>query len=347
MSETVFYLGAPAVKMLARTNRPLFVSYTSLRSALRRKDGTLKRRKKPLPDCRGMLRAWDSSSFTIEIRYDGDWSQVPARQYAEDMVVAYRETGAVDFWVPQDRMCEDFALEASGKREPGGRWPDRRTAVRAHQLRTVASYLELRQLCLELAPGGAGCPELAGKLAVALQGYFEDEYLENIDDYIAAGVDIAGAPRVVVGSMCKRKNTTEAATILRSIARRVGPNLHALGYATVGLAQLFGDTAMNPEALASADSQACYDIARSRHYIHPGCKHGKRQYRKRLRREEYGNCASCIRWGLWWADDVEAAARGLPRSPPPGIAHVPRKRGLPPGQLHLFSTLPNERTRLL
>lgn len=339
--ETVFYLGAPSIAMLGRTDYPLFVSYTSLRSALRRDDGTRKQRKAPLPDCRGLSRAWDSSSFTIEVRFDGDWSHIPAREYVEDMVVAFRETGAVDFWVPQDRMCEDFALEASGRREPGGRWPDRRTAIRAHQQRTLESYLELRQLCMEYAPAGGGCPELAELLAVALQGYVEHEYLEHIEDYERAGVDVRAAPRVVVGSMCKRKNTAEAAVILRSISRRVGPNVHALGYAVLGMAEMFGDTAVNPEALRSADSQACYDIARKRHYIHPGCTHGKYEYRKRLGRKEYGNCASCLKWGLWWAkNEVERAARGLLRRPAPGIAHVPGgRRPVVRGQLSLFPSM--------
>jgi hypothetical protein len=310
-------MGCQDIGWVRRTDRPLFISYSRLRARLRRADGTPKKRKRSMPRARGRT-AVDSRGF-VELLRHGRW-RVPPLEYVLDVAAYNREVGNLDFWIPQDWMCEDFMLEKTGEHEPGGKWPDRGTAIREHQHRTVQSYLTLRALAEEHAP------ELVPLLAVVLQGYTEEEYLECLRMYEEAGVDVRAAPRIAVGSMCKRQNTDEAAVILRKLAS-MGLKVHALGYKTAGLPKICGDLETDPGAAWSADSFAWSDIARASWYIHPGCHHGMMEHRKRLGREEHGNCANCFTWALWWADDVEAAAWRRPRERVPGTYHARGRRG--------------------
>jgi len=125
--------------------------------------------------------------------------------------------------------------------------------------------------------------------------------------------------------MCKRNATGPAARIIRRI-RRMGGKPHALGYKREGLRAIFGNVYTSRNCAYSGDSMAFSHLARKRHYIHPGCQHGKFQYRRRLGRLGYGNCASCLSWGEWWAADTELLARGLGHRPRPGIDHAPQRR---------------------
>lgn len=305
--ETVFYLGAPNLAWRGRTPRPLFFSYSVLRSRLRNERGEYRRRV-TFPEALGPS-ALDSAGFVVLKKY-GRWPEhLTPVQYAADADIFRRYIGQLDFAIPQDHMCENFMLELTGRHEPGGRWADRRTAIRAHQQRTLDSYRQLRDLAPDVPWAGA------------LQGYTDEEYWEHVLLYEAAGIDLRKLPRVAVGSMCKRQHTEDAARILRGLAQ-YGCAVHALGYKTAGLPAIFGDCTRDPRAATSADSMAWSDVARKRWYIHPGCEHGKREFRKRLGREEFGNCASCLEWALWSAADIEAHARGLRRAPAPGTAHA-------------------------
>lgn len=305
--ETVFYLGAPNLAWRGRTTRPLFYSYSVFRDRLRREDGEYRKRV-TFPEAVGPS-ALDSAGFVMLKKY-GRWpDHITPAQYAADADIFRRYIGRLDFAIPQDWMCEDFMLELTGKHEPAGSWSDRRTAVRAHQQRTLESFLRLRDLAPDVP------------WAAALQGYTDEEYWEHVLLYEAAGVNLQRLPRVAVGSMCKRQHTESAARILRGLAQ-YGCAVHALGYKTAGLPAIWGDTDLNPGAATSADSMAGLDVARKRWYIHPECRHGKFEFRPRLGRIEYGNCASCLPWGEWWADDAIAAARGLARLPWPGVAHA-------------------------
>lgn len=297
--ETVFYLGAPKASWLWRfrkpTGRRLFVSYSSLKDTV---------------NFHPALQRWggDSSAFTCVYNYGCFPFEPPA--YAGTMERAQREIGMLDFACVMDWMCEDFVMARTGP------WASRDTAVRTHQERTVNSYIEL----LSIAPGVPW--------AVTLQGYTRDEYMRCLDMYVDRGIDPRAASRVVMGSMCKRKNTVVAANILIEF-EAMGLPVHALGFASEGFARIRG-------LVTSGDSQACGDGARHSWYIHPGCQHGKREYRERLGRTEWGNCASCMTWYGWWGDNVDRVIAGGESLPPPGKRHAPQKR-LPRGQLPLFS----------
>jgi len=86
---------------------------------------------------------------------------------------------------------------------------------------------------------------------------------------------------VGLGSVCRRQNTSEAGTIVRSLAPL---KLHYFGAKLTGL-ESFGD------ALVSADSMAWSYRAR-RDWPLPGCTHK--------------SCANCARYALRWRDRLMA-----------------------------------------
>lgn len=112
-----------------------------------------------------------------------------------------------------------------------------------------------------------------------LQGWQCDDYLDHVEQYRAAGIDLTEEPVVGVGSICRRQATRHAARIIRAIAlQRV--RIHAFGVKADGLRQ-FGDF------IASADSMAWSFVARRRAVRMDGCTSHK-------------NCANCLAWALEW-----------------------------------------------
>lgn len=169
-----------------------------------------------------------------------------------------------DFAAIQDWMCEPFMLAKTGR------------SLEEHQSFTILSLLELRELAPEI-------PWLP-----VLQGWEADHYLNHIEKYAAAGVDLSAEPLVGVGSICRRQGTRQAARIIQGIAsQRI--RIHAFGVKISGLG-LFR------ELIDTADSMAWSFTARREQLRLAGC-------------EGHKNCANCFRWALQWRDRVVGASK--------------------------------------
>ncbi|MFQ6226667.1 hypothetical protein [Nocardia sp. NPDC002869] len=242
-SRMRFYLGAHHPGWLAKAGVPLFVSDRTLRSY------------KTLPRA---IAPWalDSGGFT-ELSTHGTWSAGPSpREYVARVRRYATEVGHLQWAAPQDWMCEPFITAKTG------------LSVAAHQRRTVDNYRELR----DLAPDQVFAP--------VLQGWELSDYLRCADLYAAAGVDLAGAPVVGVGSVCRRQGTRAAANIVSALTERIpGVRLHGFGIKTTGLRD-YG------QLLASADSMAWSYHARRRPPL-PG-------------HTSHKNCANCLPYALGW-----------------------------------------------
>lgn len=252
MTPGAFYLGAHQPHWLWRADFPLFVSHRQLA-----------RRPRALrpASCRWAL---DSGGFT-ELSLHGRWV-TPAEDYAAAVADYADRIGGLDFAAPQDWMCEPSIIARTG------------LPVTEHLHRTVENYLTLRHLAPDLP------------IIPVVQGWRLPDYLACLDLYASAGVDLAGLPRVGLGSVCRRQSTAEIAVIVTELARR-GLRLHGFGVKTGGL-HLYG------HLLTSADSMA-WSYAARRLPALPGCTGHK-------------NCANCLAYATWWRAGVldRYAARG-------------------------------------
>ncbi len=237
-----FYLGTHQLSWLTRSRVPLFVS------AVR-----FKRRTYPRAVCRFGL---DSGGFSV-LRKAGRWTLTDS-EHADDVRRIVERVGMPDFAAPRDMMCEPFMLEKTG------------LTVREHQEMTIASVLELRRRAPEV-------PWLP-----VLQGWTVGEYLDHVEQYARAGVNLLTEPVVGVGSVCRRQGTSDGERIIRAIAAR-GIRVHAFGVKVDGLAR-YG------EVVASADSMAWSFAARRRRIRMPGCDHPC--------------CNNCMRWAMEWRRGV-------------------------------------------
>lgn len=235
MEELRFWLGTHRPNWLALTDAPLFLSRRWLAP------------RKTLPEATGEW-ALDSGGFT-ELSTYGEW-RTSAGQYAGEIRRFASEIGQLAWVAPQDWMCEPFVLERTA------------LTVREHQERTIRSVLKLR--------GTVGEPVIP-----VLQGWERDDYLRHADMYERAGIDLAQEPLVGLGSVCRRQNTVEAASIVRSL---LPLRLHGFGFKVAGLESC-------ADALASADSMAWSYRARHDRPL-PGCTHK--------------SCANCLRYALRW-----------------------------------------------
>lgn len=268
---TTFYLGTHKGGWLRKASVPLFVS-----------DRTLAAYRGPLPVAAASW-ALDSGGFT-ELQKYGGWT-VPAEEYLARVVRYDREVGGMTFWAQQDWMCEPIII-AGGVDDDGNVYAGTGLDVAEHQRRTVANYLELRELASSLDL------DLAGRLMPSVQGYAEAEYLECVDLYAANGVDLTALPLVGLGSVCRRQATSEALGIITALGWRGVRRMHGFGVKTTGLKK-YG------RLLASADSLAWSFAARRRKLKLDGCPHA--------------TCANCLTWATQWRADVIAA---LDASPP-------------------------------
>lgn len=204
-----FYLGVHRPHWLALTDAPLFVSHATLGG------------RRTLPRARGRW-ALDSGGFS-QLAKHGKWT-VSASSYASSVQRYQREIGGLDFAAIQDWMCEPIMIAKTG------------LSVAEHQERTIASYLELR----ELAPDVPWMP--------VLQGWTPGQYFDHLEAYRAAGVDLAEVPIVGVGSICRRQHTLSVQIMLAELAE-LGLRLHGFGLKLTGLRAC-------SHVLASADSMA-------------------------------------------------------------------------------------------
>lgn len=235
-----FYLGTHRASWLPRTDVPLFVSAVQLR------------RRRTFPQARGRW-ALDSGGFS-QLLLHGCWTGDDAA-YAAEVLAWAEEVGMPDFAAIRDWMCEPIMLAKTGR------------TIAEHQARTIESFVALRAL----APTIPWMP--------VLQGWQCDDYLDHVEQYSAAGIDLSDEPVVGVGSICRRQATKQAARIIRAVAlQRI--RVHAFGVKTDGL-RAFGDF------IASADSMAWSFVARRRGIQLPG-------------HTAHKNCANCLDWALEW-----------------------------------------------
>lgn len=240
----MFYLGTHRPSWLMLTNCPLFLSRRWLAP------------RKRLPSAQGPW-ALDSGGFG-ELSMYGEWRTSPD-QYAEEALRFQREIGRLDFAVIQDWMCEPSMLEKTG------------LLIREHQERTIASYLDLRRLA-SFVPW-----------APVLQGWTIDDYLSHVEQYHAAGINLRLAPRVGVGSICRRQASHQAFELFSAL-KPLGFRLHGFGLKQGFLRHAFS------AGITSFDSMAWSYRARRRGSPLEGCTHA--------------NCANCLRFALRWRETI-------------------------------------------
>ena len=238
-----FFLGVPEASWLARMTIPAFVSYARLRRVHSWHRATC-------------MWALDSGGFS-ELSIHGTWT-IPPKTYAAAVVRARQEIGAMEWAAVQDWMCEPFILSKTGR------------TVRDHQARTVESFLRLR----DLAPDVPWLP--------VLQGYQAADYLEHVEEYARAGVDLQAQAIVGLGSVCRR----QASRDIRSLTRILSPiSLHGFGVKS--------DAYRIGARFASSDSMAWSAVARRERIRLPGHTHQ--------------TCSSCPVYAIQWRERVIAA----------------------------------------
>jgi hypothetical protein len=159
--------------------------------------------------------------------------------------------------------------------------------VAEHQRRTVLNYAHLRDLAPDLP------------IIPVVQGWAPEDYARCADLYWSlARVDLTTAPRVGLGSICRRQGTADAGHIIRALRAAGLARLHLFGFKVLGLAE---HRALLTDA-DTCDSMAWSDTARKlRRPALPEC----------VRDGRHRNCANCLRYALHWRRSVVAAARPL------------------------------------
>lgn len=233
-----FYLGTHQLSWLTRTDVPLFVS-------------AVRFKKRTYPKARGRF-GLDSGGFSVLRKY-GRWT-LTDQEHADDVRRIVERTGRPDFAAPRDMMCEPFMLQMTGG------------TVRSHQQATIESVLQLRRRAPEV-------PWLP-----VLQGWEVGEYLDHVEQYRAAGIDLLTEPVVGVGSVCRRQGADEGETVVRAVAER-GIRVHAFGVKIDGLRRY-------RESVVSADSMAWSFAARRQRVRMEGCSHPV--------------CNNCMVWAMEW-----------------------------------------------
>jgi hypothetical protein len=162
-----------------------------------------------------------SMALATQSRHSPWWE--PPQVYGE-MVAAIVEKNRrePDFCAPQDWPTEPAARRVTGAN------------VREHQQRTVDNYLLLTREWPQL-------PWIP-----VLQGWQPGEHLVHARMFADAGVDLAGAVRVGIGSICRRGHTPEIVEVIEQLAE-AGYALHGFGVKVTALPVI-------GHPLASADS---------------------------------------------------------------------------------------------
>jgi hypothetical protein len=203
----------------------------------------------------------DSGGFT-ELSTYGSWACGPTpREYVERINRYEEEIGRLLWAAPQDWMVEDFILAKTG------------LSVREHQWRTIDNWYALDEYQPEVP------------VIKVVQGKTVDDYLQHVDFYRAAGLDLTREPLVGVGSVCRRQGTDEVRAVFQALHEVGVSRLHGFGLKKLGLAK-------SAHLLASADSMAWSFDARRKPPLE-GCS-GHR------------NCANCPRYALAWRAEVVA-----------------------------------------
>lgn len=243
----MFYLGTHHPNWLALTDTPLFVSHRTIG------------RMRSLPRAMGPW-SLDSGGFS-ELSLFGRW-ETSSSSYVAAVRRLRSEVGNMNWAAIQDWMCEPHMLKLTGK------------TVAQHQALTVASYLELRSMAPEV-------PWLP-----VIQGWTRGDYIDCVELYARAGIDLTSEPIVGIGSVCRRQGTVTAALTIRWLASD-GLKLHGFGFKVLGLSKV-------KDALASSDSMA-WSVDGRRSPPLPG--HDLPGPR---RPKGHKNCANCLDYALEW-----------------------------------------------
>jgi len=246
---------APAMKFLLGTHETSWLAKVEVPLFISHRR-LRKRARLPTAMCDWAL---DSGGFT-ELNLFGGW-RTQVSEYAEAVDRYAQQIGRLLWAAPMDWMCEPFMLTKTG------------LSVSEHQHRTVANYLELRT---------------QGPFIPVLQGWTAKDYARCIELYEGAGVNLAAAPVVGVGSVCRRQSTAEIGEIMAMLAAN-GIRTHGFGVKKAGVAR-YG------RLLSSADSMAwSYNARRSPPLA--GCTHKR--------------CSNCLRFALAWREEVLAREQWL------------------------------------
>ena len=249
----LFYVGSHMPRWLETSPVPLFVSARTLDRYRRRGDAFPKAR---------CLWALDSGGFT-ELSMHGEWT-LDADSYGGMVYRFMEDCGEPMFAAPQDWMCEPWIVAKTG------------FTVAYHQELTVENYLYLRDEF-------GHAPWIP-----VLQGWSLDDYLSHVEQYRAAGVDLASERLVGLGSVCRRQSTDEIGAIVSTL-HGMGLRLHGFGVKRAGLAR-YG------HMLASADSLAWSYTARVERVKLPECDHK-------------GWCNNCLAYAVAWREEVLESLR--------------------------------------
>jgi len=253
----IFYLGAHHPAWLTTSTLPLFLSATTL--ATYRSSGD----QWPVRGTSGARWAGDSGAYAALMlatdQAGHPWS-ADYESYGGMWLRICDEIGTTpDFIAIQDWPCEPSVRERTGM------------SVAWHQEATTDSYLQLVE-------GFPWLPWLP-----VLQGWTVQDYLRHVEAYAAAGVDLAAAPLVGVGSICRRGSQRQVAAVVETLAA-AGLSLHAFG-ASVNALRLIG------HLLASSDSQAWSRTARWERIRLAGCRHR-------------GDCRNCSTYAARYAAEA-------------------------------------------
>lgn len=260
-SRFQFYVGAKPNWHMTRGPRskldplplpvPAFVSYLQLRK---------------IKALRPAVVRWalDSGGFTM-LSTHGRWTIGP-ETFADDVRRYIAEVGCLDFVPVQDWMCEPQITAQTRK------------TVADHQRLTVQSYLDLRRLAPEVP------------WAPVLQGFEIRDYYQILALYQEAGVsleELQRAPRLGIGSVCRRQSTRQVAYMLREFRDGYGlENMHGFGFKVTGLIYA-------ARFLASADSFAwskeAYETRAHNRPSSLGHRHGAS-----------GGCQNCPDYAVRW-----------------------------------------------
>lgn len=238
----MFWLGVGKVDWLARIDVPMMVSYRTLAG------------RKSLPRA---AAPWieDSGGFT-ELEKDGTY-HTTAAEYAAAARRHGDEIGQLAHVAVQDWMCEDHVMTKTG------------LTVLEHQRRTTESWFDLN----ELAPEVPWMPVLQGRVL--------GDYLRHIEAYVRAGVNLAAAPLVGLGTVCRRQNAVIGAQLVGDLWRQTQLKLHAFGFKVTGILRA-------RDWLYSTDSMAWSLDGR--------LSHGGRCAKVR----DHAKCSNCLPYALKW-----------------------------------------------
>ncbi|MFL6284546.1 MAG: hypothetical protein ACJ74Q_15480 [Pyrinomonadaceae bacterium] len=254
-----FYLGIAEPSWLNFLTVPAFIN--------RRRFQKLKR-KFPRAVSRWGL---DSGGYT-EIEMFGEW-RMSAREYIALVRFLREVVGNLDFALAMDWPVTLVTNKIT------------RLSIKAHQARTLVSYVELVDLA----------PDLEAIFTPVLVGYEPHDFIEMASSYYSVGVDLEKLPRVALGGLASRQHLPEVADLVSYFARCKIP-IHGLGFKKAGLS-------MCASKLASADSQSWSQEARlealdGTRRPTPSCAHTT-------------HCGNCLHRAIEYRDEI---LNVLPRS---------------------------------